>query len=442
MITPKPNKWVVYAKPAQMAFFQSEARYPLFAGSWGVGKSLFAILKCLQLCKKYPGNLGLICRKEYTDLRDSTINDFERYTGLRVKQQQKEVWIPGTNSKIIFRHADEFNVLQNITLGFFFIEQADEIENEDVFDFLHGRLRRGKFQQGILTANATDTSHWIYRRFKENPTKDPDYAIFEMKTEENKSNLPASFIKDIERLQKYNPTFYNRYVLNMWGISDDQFTLIPSQNLEALKDATHSFPVGTMRKKIIACDPSLGGDEAVAYVIEEGEIIDTEIYHERDVMVLVGHLLLLGSKHKINDYAIDVIGIGAGIASRLTELGKSVLYINSAEHSTEETCYNKRTEMWWYVSNLIHRKSIPYPEDPELRRQLSAVRYKVLNSSGLIQLEPKAKTKARLGCSPDRADAFIYGIWGLQFIKPQETVSDAYRRFKRQHYDDGNYMTV
>jgi hypothetical protein len=59
----------------------------------------------------------------------------------------------------------------------------------------------------------------------------------------------------------------------------------------------------------------------------------------------------------------------------------------------------------------IQNRKIPYPKDEELRRQLSSVRYKVVNSNGKIQLEPKDETKKRLKRSPDRADAFVYGVW-------------------------------
>ena len=56
-----------------------------------------------------------------------------------------------------------------------------------------------------------------------------------------------------------------------------------------------------------------------------------------------------------------------------------------------------RTEMWWYVMKRIMDKEMPYPQDPELKRQLSSVRYKIVNSNGLMQLEHKENTKKRLG---------------------------------------------
>jgi len=411
------QKWEIVAKRAQMDFLKSTARYPAFVGGWGTGKTLFAILKCLQLCKKYPANLGLIARKEYTDLRDSTIQDFQKYTQLKIKEQHKEIEIPATGSKILFRHADEFNALQNINLGFFFLEQADEIEDENIFDFLRGRLRRGTFQQGILTANATDTTHWLYKRYKEN-TNNKDYALFEMTTIENADNLPELFLNDLTKLQSDNPAIFDRYVANIWGVNNNQFLLLSPADLESLKGVNFIHP---HTKKIIAIDPSGGGDECPLMYIANGELKDILILHEKDTMKIVGHAMLFAEKYKCNNFAIDVIGLGKGVADRLVELNKKVIAINSSEKSSNSQFYNKRAEMYFYTAQLIRDRKIPYIFDAETRKQLSSIRYdpKTITSGGGIKLEPKDVVKKRLGYSPDRGDCFVYGQWGLQFVEEE-----------------------
>jgi hypothetical protein len=51
-----------------------------------------------------------------------------------------------------------------------------------------------------------------------------------------------------------------------------------------------------------------------------------------------------------------------------------------------------------------------------LRNQLANVKYKTA-SNGAIQLESKDDIVKRTdGESPDRADAFVMGIYGLQFV--------------------------
>ncbi len=145
-------------KPFQKRFINSTARFPCFKAGWGTGKTTCGIIKGLILSDAYKNNLGLIVRKKYTDLRDSTLKDFELYTGLHVPQSTKEVTI-GQGSKVMFRHGDELSGLQNVNLGWAYIEQTEEFETDEQFMLLRGRLRR----QLILA------DHWKNKQSTEYP---------------------------------------------------------------------------------------------------------------------------------------------------------------------------------------------------------------------------------------------------------------------------------
>lgn len=197
--------------------------------------------------------------------------------------------------------------------------------------------------------------------------------------------------------------------------------LIKFSMIENLKGIFHN-PVEI--KRVVSCDPSLGGDECVIKALENGKILETKILHENNTMVIVGEIAVVMNRHGIDDVAVDVIGIGAGVADRLSEIGKNVIRINSAEQAEEKDRFvNKRAEMWWYAMEQIQKREIPYPEDEELRRQLSAPKYQVVSSSGKIKLEPKEETKKILGRSPDRADAYVYGLWALKSVSENDIAS-------------------
>ncbi len=139
--------WDVEWTDFQAKFLYSTARYPNMTSAWGTGKTMTAIAKGVILSGLYPGNKGLILRENMTDLRDSTMSDFRDYTGLKVKTQSKSCTISNgkdyPTSEIIFHHVDEMaGVVQNINLGWFFIEQAEELDTDEVFEKLGGRLRR------------------------------------------------------------------------------------------------------------------------------------------------------------------------------------------------------------------------------------------------------------------------------------------------------------
>lgn len=205
-------------------------------------------------------------------------------------------------------------------------------------------------------------------------------------------------------------------------LADTERVVITMGDLEALKTVSH--PEEKEVRELISCDPALGGDRTVIHVMRNTKIVETHRLMLKDPMKIAGELIVIGNKHHIWNFPIDVIGIGSGIVSRLRELAGSrneirVIPIQSAEKSDyPEKFYNKRTEMWWTVSQMIRNGEIEYPEDPELRRQLCKVSYDVVDSSGMIKLHPKKETKKWLGCSPDDADAAIYGWSSLKRIHP------------------------
>ena len=126
-------------KPFQYDFVFSEERFPALIAGIGTGKTYMLLLKIWNFLSNHPNCLGLICRKEYTDLHDSTMKDFTRYFGVTA-DSNKEFKFPN-GSVLMFRHAAEVEVLKNINLSIFGIEQAEEFETDEQFIFLRDRLR-------------------------------------------------------------------------------------------------------------------------------------------------------------------------------------------------------------------------------------------------------------------------------------------------------------
>ena len=118
----------------QHRFLSSTAKYPALIAGVGTGKTLCLLVKLFDYCERYPGTTALIVRKEYTDLKDSTIKDFQNYFSVTVGSD-KDYKMPN-GSVIMFRHADEIEVLKNINLGIAAIEQAEEFEDEKQFVFI------------------------------------------------------------------------------------------------------------------------------------------------------------------------------------------------------------------------------------------------------------------------------------------------------------------
>jgi len=416
-------------RPYQYDFIYARERHPAFVGGWGVGKSLTGIARARIYSKLIPDNLGVIFRKTAKSLFDSTLRDFERYSNVKVDSQRN---LKDPNGSItMFRHIDEIGDInqQNLNLGWFMIEQGDELDTDKEFFMLWGRLRRElkptpeflklelALRSGWVIANAGD--HWMKPLWKDGGLEGA--RLVEANTFDNEKNLPADFIESLRVLEKTKPEVYRQFVMNDWNITADRHVMFTRDQLDALRLVTHDHLV---TRKVISIDPSEGGDACVIMVIENYTIIDKVKLHVNDTMKIVGEALILGTRHNCNFFAGDAIGTGKGVFDRLAEMGKKVLAIKSSESSSDpDAHFNLRSEMICYLQNLILRRELPPIEDKDVIKQMLAVRYdpKAVNSKGRMKIVPKDETKKLLGQSPDDFDAYVYGIWALKDAEAEST---------------------
>lgn len=323
-------------------------------------------------------------------------------------------------------HMEEINNLQNINLGWFAIEQGDELESGHEFFFLLGRLRRSlksnpafadtglPLRSGFVIGNAGD--HWGKKLWKDGT--DPDFPCFEADTYQMKDILPEDYYTGLEKIKQHRPEIYRKYALNAWDVQSAEFTVIKAEHLNALKGIPFRFD---RTRRIITCDPALGGDECVIKTLENGYEIDQEIMYETDETKIAAKIAEKGENFEVYDFVIDTIGIGHGVATFLNNLvrkhNKTVYFFNSAERANDpEQYFNKKAEIWFEVSKMIMDKKVPYPEDEETRRQITGVRYEPIFRRGRVKIEDKQITKKRLKCSPDRAEAWVQGVYYMQYV--------------------------
>jgi len=396
----------------QADFIRSKAKYPAYVASWGTGKSLALIARAVKESETYPGNLGVIFRKEFTDLRDSTLRDFELYTGMKATSERSVKFSNG--SEILFRHLEEMNNIQNMNLGWFGIEQAEELETDDQFLKLWGRLRReDASRSGFVIAN-TNGHNWIYKLWKIG--NDPDYELFEANSFQAEAYLPKDTLDSWRKLKESKPKIYNRFVMNSWDESDATDVIIqPAWVAAAAKrDLNITLPI----RRIVSIDVARRGDDhSVFYAIENGKVIGREDWEKKSTMETVGLAQIFAKKHKdIQAFAVDEIGVGGGVADRLQELGKQVVFVNSSRKSHfKDRFYNVRAEIYQYGADELEAgRAQIQADDVDLQEQLSWAKYKEIKSSGVFQVEAKDDIKKRYGRSPDNADAFLAGLWALK----------------------------
>lgn len=125
---------------------------------------------------------------------------------------------------------------------------------------------------------------------------------------------------------------------------------------------------------------------------------------------------------------VDVIGIGAGVADRLLELGLPIVAVNVAEAASIDEHYMRlRDELWFKARKWLERKDCKLVADETLIAELTLPKYS-FTSTGKLKVESKDDLKKRYPRSPDVADAFCL------------TFSHAAEHRGRQSYEPEAYV--
>ena len=398
--------------PFQDEFVFSEARFPLFCAGVGTGKSLCGILRMMRLMEESPNNLGLIIRREFTDLQKSTILDFERYTGLTVGTN-KEVKLPN-GSVILFLHGEELGqaVIKNINAGAIFVEQLDEFATDESFQFLRDRLRRQEAKFRTLFATANPAGHnYMWKNWKNKPPS-KEYHLIEATTFDNADNLPQDFIKDLEAMQEEAPNHYQRYVLNSWEETSGDDYLFTWELLNISRNL--KFP-NISQKTIIGNDVARFGDDKTAFtaIRDTGngrwEQFRCEGYEKKDTRWTFGRYVDMRRKIQAHFGVIDDDGIGGAVTDSCKEIGLDVVAFHANEKPKDEDMYvDKRAEGYFTLKDLIIDQLLKIIDDEEQMDELLTIRFKYKKGKRCIVSKDEMRKEGIK--SPNKADALMMAV--------------------------------
>jgi len=109
---------------------------------------------------------------------------------------------------------------------------------------------------------------------------------------------------------------------------------------------------------------------------------------------------------------VDSIGIGAGVASRLREVGLPAQSVNVSESPSSRQEYHRlRDELWGRALEWFRARDCSFPDDEPTISELLSVRADY-NSSNKLVVESKKALRKRTKKSPDLADAFVMTFAG------------------------------
>jgi hypothetical protein len=216
----------------------SLARTKIVRGGLGSGKTRWACEQVNNLCLNYPGSLHLVGRKDLTSLKTTTQKEFLEFVArpqtIDTFHVNDNILYYKNGSQVLFRESKDKMKVKSLQLTSYLLDEADENQDPDFYEFLDDRLRQqfptGRFitaedgrevqeflvppHQGLLVFNPTPTDHWLYELAQR---KDIDVEDFQFSTYDNAHNLPPNYIPNLER--KLAPWDRRRLLLGEWGRS-------------------------------------------------------------------------------------------------------------------------------------------------------------------------------------------------------------------------------
>lgn len=176
-----------------------------------------------------------------------------------------------------------------------------------------------------------------------------------------------------------------------------------------------------------------GGDECVACITDHRRVIKEVTWrnHGQDgLMRSAGQIQAIAHELEVpaENVHVDGIGVGAGVVSRLHELGFYCDNVNfgagpEGDWSMVLGDYvefkNRRAELYWVARVLINDAAHEIAEEYRfIHADLAAPKWGYI-SDRKVQIEPKVKIKKRLGRSPDHGDAFVLSLSRMGSMRPQ-----------------------
>ena len=412
----------------QYKFLFSEKKFPALIASVGTGKTLCLLTKIYQYCETYPGTTALIVRREFTDLRDSTMKDFEQYFGCKIGVDKEHRLANG--SVIMFRHAAEIQVLKNINLGIAGIEQAEEFDNDEQFQFLRDRLRQNNgatYRPLCIIANASG-HNWVWKLWinqaetvniidqatGQNEYINGEYHALTANTFANQENLPPDFVADLKRKEIEAPRHYQQYVLNSFEEMDADDLVFSFTDLMAAKVKEFKLVQG-YGHRIMGFDIArYGNDKCAAVGIQQMGALGWRVFHveqwdHRDLDYTTGRILSISSTHRVEDNIIDEDGIGGGPLDFITKGRKRNDFrgFKNVGLSYEKDKYfaNPRTAAAFKLKEYISKGHLSVPNE-ELIQELTTLRYKFTNDGRRVLVSKEEMRKKGIK-SPNLADALL-----------------------------------
>jgi hypothetical protein len=204
---------------------------------------------------------------------------------------------------------------------------------------------------------------------------------------------------------------YQNYVLANFSESSED-VVIPLSWIEAANERWLTCGGTGEGPETWGVDPGYKGNDPTVTARLVGNVIEQlESRPKQDLMATVGRVT--AKVAKVTPVGVDIIGVGAGVYSRLAELGYAAKPVNVSmkcefhDRTGQNSFINLRSYIWWSLREALDPSldiKLALPPDDNLTGDLSTPTWEY-KSNGVIQVESKKDIRERLDRSTDSADA-------------------------------------
>lgn len=205
---------------------RTDYRYISLLGGAGSGKSVAITQRTILRVLNESGHRILVVRKVASTIRNSVFRlflDILEEWGLtrffKISNSYMTITAPN-GSEIIFVGLDDPEKIKSIAgITSIWVEEATELNQND-FNQLDLRVRGnlGVHKEVILTFNPISETHWIKKRFYDNPAHD---CINLKTTYLDNAFLDSKYVEVLQSLEHTDPVYYRVYCLGEWGSTGD-----------------------------------------------------------------------------------------------------------------------------------------------------------------------------------------------------------------------------
>lgn len=245
-------------------------------------------------------------------------------------------------------------------------------------------------------------------------------------------NVDPDFIEGIKRQYGEDSNEYRIRVLGEFPV-DDGSSFIARDTVTAAMEREFSVP--DEMNEVWGLDVARTGGDRVALARRKGPVFPEVLaWKGKDLMATVGVVVALWNETPIDqrpvEILVDAIGMGAGVADRLLELGLPAVAVNVSETTGPMGQGARlRDELWYRMKVALLDAALSLPYDEELASELSTPTAEYL-SNGRVKIEGKREMKRRGFASPDKADAVMLTLYSSASPYDTVTTSTVHNRFR------------